>query len=69
MIDYLFIDRMLYTAKGQRRLARHAASDAERDHHLLEAERFEELASMAEVDSAAARRAYRPTRAYEPTEA
>lgn len=65
MIDYIFRDRMLYTAEGQRRLAQHACG-RERDHHLLEAERFEELASMCEVDSAAARRAYRPVRAYDP---
>jgi hypothetical protein len=66
MTDYLFIDRMLYTAKGQRRLVAASTTVAEREHHMNEMYRFEQLAALAEVDSAAARRAYRPVRAFEP---
>lgn len=54
-----------HIAEGHRRKAAAADTPAERDHWLLEAERFEELASMARIDPAAARRRYRPTRSYE----
>lgn len=53
-------------AEGHRRLAAAADTAAEREHWALEAERFEELSSLAHVDPAAAREMYRPTRAYEP---
>lgn len=67
MIDHLFIDRMLRTAKAQSRLAQHASSARERAHYELEAERFEELAELAHTDTPAARRAYRPSQTFEPT--
>jgi hypothetical protein len=46
-------------------LAATASTNAEANHWWAEAERFEDLTVLAITDPAAARAAYRPTRAYE----
>lgn len=60
-----FYERM---AANHRVKAAAADTSVERDHWLLEAERFDILAAVAKTDSAEARAMYRPTRAYQPAE-
>ncbi len=48
------------------RLATTAATRAEANHWWNESGRFENLADLAHIDPAEARRRYRPTRPYQP---
>lgn len=57
--------RYRLTAEGHRRLEVAADTERERLHWQLEAERFEDLAALADTDPGEARRRYRPTAAYE----
>ncbi len=68
MNNFAFAVRLADTAAGHRRLAETAETPAEVAHWLDEAERFGRLAVLAAENPEAARRAYRPTRAYEPAE-
>ncbi|GAB7044938.1 hypothetical protein [Catenuloplanes indicus] len=56
-------------AAGHRRLQASADTAHEAAHWDAEAARFEQLAEIAQTDPAAARAAYRPTNAYDPTSA
>lgn len=64
------VDDFLYAhiARGHRHM-QDATSGAESDHWALEADRFEELASLARTNPGEARNRYRPTRAHQPDEA
>lgn len=62
----LLAENLAQTAAGHRILAATAESPAEAEHWTAEAERFEHLALLAETQLEVARRAYRPTRSYEP---
>lgn len=58
-------DHFQNVIKSQRRLVATATTVEEREHHMNELRRFEELAELSKPDPAAAQRAYRPVRAYE----
>jgi hypothetical protein len=60
MLSYEFAN----TAANHRRLEATADTDEERLHWQLEAQRFEELARIAETNPREARRRYRPSESY-----
>jgi hypothetical protein len=60
MTDHFQLD-----VQSQRRLVYTATTVEEREHYMNELRRFEALAELSRTDLAAARRAYRPARAYE----
>lgn len=66
--DPALVAHFTETAASHRRLVVHADTDTERRHWIAEAARFDNLADLARTDAAAARRAYLPTRSYEPEE-
>ncbi len=59
------VDHYLQIARKHAELATISPTQAEANHWWAESDRFAELAELARTDPAAARAAYRPTRAYE----